>query len=510
MIWVLGLISFAPMFVYFKSKLHKKYEEEILKNKNDVIVNLTKQVSPDIRSPLSALSSIVGQLQNIPEHHRLILRSSVNRISDIANTLLTKAKEQKSQNPVSEFTSTSQAPLALSVELLPALVDSIVSEKRVQFRDKIGIDIEGDLSNSYGAFANINVTELSRLLSNTVNNSAESLPKGKGTAVISVQNQKDSVILSVSDNGKGIPKHILEKLGQMGVTHGKERTQSGSGLGVYHAKKTIESFGGKFEIQTEEGNGTRIIMTLPVAPTPKWFVDKISLKPHQQVVSLDDDLSIHGIWKGCFESKRLKEISLEHLTFTSGDAFNNWFSKLANESSSRLYLVDYELLNQKHTGLEIIANLGIGSMSILITSRYEEPSIRAKCDKLGVRLLPKSMAGFVPIEIEKPKELLHAVLIDDDVELMHGCWNMAAESKEKKFRAFAHPEEFFKVAATLDFSTPIYVDSNLGHGIKGEDVSKKIFEMGFMEIYLCTGYQASDFSQLPWIRAVVGKEVPWG
>jgi len=41
----------------------------------------------------------------------------------------------------------------------------------------------------------------------------------------------------VQDNGKGIPASVLSKLGQMGFTHGKEGTESGSGLGVYHAKK---------------------------------------------------------------------------------------------------------------------------------------------------------------------------------------------------------------------------------------------------------------------------------
>ncbi|MBI2346528.1 MAG: hypothetical protein HYV03_06565, partial [Deltaproteobacteria bacterium] len=34
------------------------------------------------------------------------------------------------------------------------------------------------------------------------------------------------------------------------------------------------------------------------------------------------------------------------------------------------------------------------------TSRYEEPSIRAKCAQLGVRLIPKGLAGFVPIRVE--------------------------------------------------------------------------------------------------------------
>jgi hypothetical protein len=39
--------------------------------------------------------------------------------------------------------------------------------------------------------------------------------------------------------------------------------------------------------------------------------------------------------------------------------------------------------------------------AILVTSRYEETRIRERCEKLGVRLIPKPMAGFVPIEIQR-------------------------------------------------------------------------------------------------------------
>ena len=156
--------------------------------------------------------------------------------------------------------------LKLQVELLPALVDNLVSEKRVHFRDKIDLEIEADLMNSYGAFVNVNATELQRLLSNTINNSAKSLPDNKGKIVVSVRKTATEIVLMIKDNGKGIPKHILGELGQMGVTHGKEGTQSGSGLGVYHAKKTIESFGGSFKIDSQEGAGTSIVMSLPMAP----------------------------------------------------------------------------------------------------------------------------------------------------------------------------------------------------------------------------------------------------
>ncbi len=67
----------------------------------------------------------------------------------------------------------------------------------------------------------------------------------------------------VSDNGKGIPSHILARLGEHGISYGKKGTESGSGLGIYHAKKTVEEWGGKFEVRSREGIGTAIEIKLP-------------------------------------------------------------------------------------------------------------------------------------------------------------------------------------------------------------------------------------------------------
>lgn len=115
------------------------------------------------------------------------------------------------------------------------------------------------------------------------------------------------------------------------------------------------------------------------------------------------------------------------------------------------------------------------------------------------------MAGFVPIEIEKPRELFHGILIDDDnIPLM--TWNMIAKEQNKKFVGFTTHDAFFIESHSFDFETPLFIDSNLGNGIKGEVVAKKAFEAGFKTIYLATGNEASQFEPMPWIKGVVGKD----
>jgi hypothetical protein len=101
--------------------------------------------------------------------------------------------------------------------------------------------------------------------------------------------------------------------------------------------------------------------------------------------------------------------------------------------------------------------------------------------------------------------LLHAVLIDDD-SIPQTCWSMVAKEENKKFIGFTTPDEFFVESYKIDFSTPLFVDSNLGNGVKGEDVAKKAFEAGFKTIYLATGYEASQFQPMPWIKGIVGKD----
>jgi FixJ family two-component response regulator len=143
-----------------------------------------------------------------------------------------------------------------------------------------------------------------------------------------------------------------------------------------------------------------------------------------------------------------------------------------------------------------------------VTSRYEEAHIREKCERLGVKLIPKAMAGFVPIEIAAPKELLDCVLIDDDKELVHVIWAMSAKSHDLKIKMFSTPSEFFAEAESLDPLTPIYVDVSLGNGVKGTDVATQIHNLGFTEINLTTGYEADSIQVPIFIKKVCGKDFP--
>ncbi len=367
------------------------------------IAEIAQQVSHDIRSPLSALNMMLVDLKELPEQKRLIVRSALQRINDISNALLEKSKAQASGPAQSAPAPLERTPAgAREVVLLSSLVGELLSEKRLQFQKKMGVVIEEDLSRSYGYFASVNSTEIKRVLSNLINNSVEAFPEGKGRVTVGIRGYKDMVQVIVSDNGKGIPESVLAKLGQRGVSHGKESSgTSGSGLGVYHAKSTVESLGGKFEIQSREGRGTMIQIQLPRVTAPDWFVEELHLKRDMSVYSVDDDLSIHGIWSERLGAIRAEKMGVVLRSYTSAKEFVDICEGLSPQALAKaLFLVDYEFLDQGIHGLQVIEKLGIAPQAILVTSRYEDAGLQQKCRAMGVKMIPKTLAGYVPMVLE--------------------------------------------------------------------------------------------------------------
>lgn len=195
----------------------------------------------------------------------------------------------------------------------------------------------------------------------------------------------NSVIIQITDNGKGIPQHILSKLGTQEITSGKKEAGSGSGLGVMHAKKAIESFGGDFKIESKPNVGTSIKIFLPLAETPDWFVKKLFLEKGLNFVTFDDDISIHQIWSGRLSSLQASKQDITHYSFSNPTEFKEQAIPLLKQKC--IFLVDYEIISEKNNGLDFIEQIAehdksILKSTILVTSRYEEIHIKERCEKL--------------------------------------------------------------------------------------------------------------------------------
>lgn len=414
-------------FEAYKEWMQKAQLQIEKKTRQSAMIDVAAQVAHDIRSPLSALNMLVVDLPQVPEERRVVIRSAVQRINDISNSLLQKSREKKmeeakirtsdmtlanlnqNQSEITHKENLNNEPI-----LLTSLIDDLVSEKRIQFRAKIGITIDTDIDKAYGVFVKVNPAELKRALSNLINNSIEAFPNEIGKVLIAIKKNGDQAEIVITDNGKGIPSSVLSKLGEKGFSYGKDKSgDSGSGLGVFHAKNFIQSCGGKFSIHSTEmpasNHGTTIHFVLPIQPSPNWFVEKLKFSLGQNVFVVDDDQSIHGIWKGRLASANLVNSNFQGqpnnskinlFNFTSANDFIQDYQngKLPSKKENDIFLVDFEFLEQNINGLEVIQKLGIQKQSILVTSRYEEKRILQSCNNLGIPLIPKGMVGFIPFE----------------------------------------------------------------------------------------------------------------
>lgn len=71
----------------------------------------------------------------------------------------------------------------------------------------------------------------------------------------------DKVLISVKDNGQGIPMNVLDKIYQPFFT--TKRTGQGTGLGLSLSYDIVKAHGGELKVETKEGEGKEFVISLP-------------------------------------------------------------------------------------------------------------------------------------------------------------------------------------------------------------------------------------------------------
>lgn len=484
-----------------------KSEQIRLKTQAQAAVGaMAAQVAHDIRSPLAALNMIVHDLCFISIEKRSILEGAILQIKNIAKDLLGK----KANSPSSKKQTT---------QLLLELLENLVMEKKTQYnldKNNVEIILKTD-SSSYGLFVTINSVELKRIISNIINNGIESLyhepsmsdPGGfqKGKVEISLFGIETNAVITIKDNGKGIPSHVLKKLMLEEITYGKK---NGSGLGLFGAGKVLESWGSHLKIDSEIGKGTCVSITFPRSSEPDWFVKSLQVRNKSKLIILDDDPSIHRLWEERLNDLKVKSYGVEVLHFFLPHELTSWKGKYEKDVDQVLYLCDYNFLGQKVNGIELIKKLKIADQSILITNRHDEAMVLEDCKKTGIKLIPKEYLNFLPISIKDDSKTEYDAILIDDNSLIQLLWTLSAKKHHKKLGVFSSPSDFYDQFNSHYESIPIYIDYCLGDGLSGQDVAKNLHSKGCKQIYLTTGYEPDYFEPMPWIQGIVGKEAIWG
>jgi len=133
-------------------------------------------------------------------------------------------------------------------------------------------EIKTDFNSAIGKI-NIVPQDIGRVMLNLYNNAFYAVQEKekqngagyKPTVSVSTKKINNRVVVSVKDNGNGIPQNIIDKIFQPFFT--TKPTGQGTGLGLSLAYDIIKAHGGQIKINTAEGEGTEFVIHLPINNT---------------------------------------------------------------------------------------------------------------------------------------------------------------------------------------------------------------------------------------------------
>lgn len=221
-----------------------KLEQQIANSQTSLIDNGGGMLLGDIVS----LSQLAPSVVKLP--HGEAFANGIQSMKAIVSkmTYLSALKTRSDIAPM---------PDSMFREVMAKVVDDLepsAKKKKVTLKTKLDKNLS----------ANIDKAGLKQLLSSTIDNGIK-FNNEKGSVTCTVERAHHSVVITVEDTGVGIPKEKLRNLfepfgrGTDTLTYDYE----GIGLDLYMDKLILESFGGTIDIDSKEGKGTVITMTIP-------------------------------------------------------------------------------------------------------------------------------------------------------------------------------------------------------------------------------------------------------
>lgn len=154
-----------------------------------------------------------------------------------------------------DFSNISKLEIVKSCVDIEMLLDDVCDEMKLIFNDKI-IFLSDILEKEI--FIEADYDRLKQVLINVIKNAKESI-KNNGVITLKTYLKKRNYVIEVEDNGIGMDKETLSKVGSAFYTTKK----SGTGLGVCFSKEIIERHGGKMIYDSKVGKGTKVQIIIP-------------------------------------------------------------------------------------------------------------------------------------------------------------------------------------------------------------------------------------------------------
>jgi two-component system NtrC family sensor kinase len=224
-------------------------------NKMATIGRMAAGVAHEINNPMAIISEkaglikdLVGFQEDFPQREKMsslvdsILRS-VDRCTNVTHRLLGFAKRMEIRKETID---------------LAELLQEVVSFQSTEIRHK-NITVQFDFKEDFPRIES-DRGQLQQVFLNIFNNAIAAVPKG-GNVDISADRRGREVEVTISDNGAGIaPENIRHIFEPFFSTKG----EFGTGLGLSITHDIVEKLGGRIDVESEVGSGTRFTITLPI------------------------------------------------------------------------------------------------------------------------------------------------------------------------------------------------------------------------------------------------------
>ena len=213
-------------------------------------------VSHDFRSPLSSIilagksllkNESVQGLQRVKEYLQIIV-DQANRLNQLAEDTLSITKIESGQ-----------LSFYFKIVNIERLVQDAISMVRFSNRHQMTYSVDPNV-----AFIKGDQTKLRQVVQNLVSNAVKYSPKGGKVCVTVEDYSPEKILVSVSDEGIGIPPEQVDKLFKKfsRVNSNEVRDIKGAGLGLWICKEIVEAHGGKIWIESQLGKGSTMKFTI--------------------------------------------------------------------------------------------------------------------------------------------------------------------------------------------------------------------------------------------------------
>lgn len=253
----------AETFNSMSSTIKEKEEEakKIEVAKDEFLAMITHELKTPL-VPIRGYSDILlgehlGPLNKSQKERLDVIRSSAATLLELISDLLDAQKLELGQLRIKK----SNNNIKETIEKTIVSMEPQAMTEQVSLTHTVKHDI----------FTVYDDERIRQVLTNLIKNSLKATKPKTGKIEITTEEQPSEIIVSVKDNGRGIPMGSIDKIFKKfyQVDTSLTREHGGSGLGLAICKGIVEAHGGRIWVQSEPTQGSAFSFTIPKQEVPK-------------------------------------------------------------------------------------------------------------------------------------------------------------------------------------------------------------------------------------------------